>query len=232
MINVAICDDERIFREELRGLLEEYSKNTKLDMIINYFESGEQLLDCKEEFDLYFIDNIMVGIDGIETAKVLRTRKIDVPIVFLTNYKEAMQNAFTVRAYRYLIKEDYKSELYKCLDDYKKDHCVCVIINQDNNSYRVMRISSILHIASAHNGSELWTSEGIFDSVFSLNEWGDILDNNIFFRCHKNSIVNLGYIKKVENIIELTNDERVELSRRNKKKLKESLLKFISLYAR
>lgn len=233
MLHIALCDDDKTFSNDMGILLKQYWNDANIDYGIQSFASGEELIACKEEFDLYFIDYIMNGLNGIETAKQLRNNGITSPIVFLTNYREAIQEAFTVRAYRYLMKENYRTELLKCLEDFQSDYCTCEIISLDKNKgFYVVYTRNIQYITSSHNGTELWTIDGLFKSSRSLNEWYGSLDKSMFFRSHKNSIVNLGYIKKVEGIIELTNGEHVELSRRNRKGLKEALLKYINTYSR
>jgi two-component system, LytTR family, response regulator LytT len=233
VINIAICDDELIFRNEISKTLNKYSKEFKIEIHIQSFESGERLLSSNNRFDLYFLDYIMNGINGIETAKTLRDRKVKAPIVYMTFYKEAMQDAFKVNAFRYIFKENNEEELYHCMDDYIAEYCTYEQIKVDTqNGYRIIPCNNIQFITSAHNGSELWTSEGLYQSMNSLNDWVDMLDHTIFFRSHKNSIVNLSYINRVDKVIELTNGERVEISRRKKKSLQESLTNYISKYTR
>jgi DNA-binding LytR/AlgR family response regulator len=232
-LNIAICDDEVLFRREIYDMLKTYEINNEVHLTVSCFKSGEQLINCEKEFDLYFIDYVMKSINGIRTAKILREKGIKSPIVFLTNYKEAMQEAFVVKAYRYIIKENFKVDLYKCINDYIKEYYTYSKIKVNcEGGYIIIKTINILYIMSAHNGTELGTLDGIYKSMTSLNEWENSLDNSIFFRCHKNSIVNLSYIKKVTNTIELINGERVELSRRNRKKLIDSLLNYFDRHER
>jgi two-component system LytT family response regulator len=232
MIKIAVCDDERIFRDEISRILKTYSQEMNAKLEVECFVSGEALLQSTVEYDLYFLDYYMTGINGMDTAWLLRNRGIKAQIVFLTYHKEAMQEAFKVKAFRYLIKDSNKEELYHCIDDFINDCCSYEKIKVNGiEGYMIINSKNIQYITASHNGSEVWTEDGSYHSCYSLNEWELRLDRRSFFRSHKNSIVNLGFINKVDSIIELTSGERVELSRRSKLKLQSAMVNYISKYA-
>lgn len=58
MIRIAICDDEKYFREKIGRLLREYSLEQKFDINVESFASGEEFLafEKKEMFDAIFLD--------------------------------------------------------------------------------------------------------------------------------------------------------------------------------
>ena len=65
---VAVCDDEKIFIDDVVAKLNEQSE----DCEIVSFLSGEELLNSTLDFNIVFLDIEMTGIDGINTAFSLR----------------------------------------------------------------------------------------------------------------------------------------------------------------
>ena len=69
-LNIAICDDEKIIREQIKELTEK----EKSELCMELYETGDALLASRKQFDIVFLDIQMEGTDGIETAKMLRQR--------------------------------------------------------------------------------------------------------------------------------------------------------------
>ena len=67
-LNIAICDDEEIIREQIKELTEK----EKSGLCMELYETGDALLASGKQFDIVFLDIQMEGTDGIETAKRLR----------------------------------------------------------------------------------------------------------------------------------------------------------------
>ena len=69
-LNIAICDDEEIIREQIKELIEKEIPG----ICAGLYETGDALLAAGKQFDIVFLDIQMEGTDGIETAKMLRQR--------------------------------------------------------------------------------------------------------------------------------------------------------------
>ena len=72
-LNIAICDDEKVIREQIKELAEKEMP----DVCAGLYETGDALLAAGKQFDIVFLDIQMEGTDGIETAKRLRQRDED-----------------------------------------------------------------------------------------------------------------------------------------------------------
>ena len=76
MLQIAICDDEKFYREKLKALLEKYLKKHNMPYSLHTFLSGEKFLEqCENsvKFDIVFLDISMERIDGIQTAMRIRS---------------------------------------------------------------------------------------------------------------------------------------------------------------
>ena len=74
MIRVALCDDDPVMREKMASLWKEAASEFQVMAELAAFPSGEALLSSPVDFDLLFLDVEMEGMNGIETARVLRRR--------------------------------------------------------------------------------------------------------------------------------------------------------------
>lgn len=69
LMNIAICDDDKSFRDLLEKHLRNYFNDRNISLNIFQFPSGEKLLENQLLFDLVFLDVEMGNINGIDTVK-------------------------------------------------------------------------------------------------------------------------------------------------------------------
>ena len=80
-LNIAICDDEKVIREQIKELAEK-----EMPCVCDgLYETGDALLAAGKQFDIVFLDIQMEGTDGIETAKRLRQRD-GTPVLLYEKY--------------------------------------------------------------------------------------------------------------------------------------------------
>ena len=89
---IAICDDESIFRKELRSIIFKYKAMHQLHIDVYEYPSGEALLASRKHFDIVFLDYQMSGMDGMETARTLREKNYLCSIVFVTAFPILCKN--------------------------------------------------------------------------------------------------------------------------------------------
>lgn len=101
-VRVLIADDEPLARERLRLLLGEHLHV----QVVGEAENGEQVLQlCEQQQpDLVLLDIAMPGVDGLETARLLRQRPQPPAVVFCTAYDQHALSAFDAAALDYLMK--------------------------------------------------------------------------------------------------------------------------------
>lgn len=89
-MKLAICDDEVLQQDILTAALSAY--RTPAGDLIQYdiYHNGLDLLDSlhTQQYDAIFLDILMPGFTGMETAKEIRTFDQNVAIVFLTSSPE------------------------------------------------------------------------------------------------------------------------------------------------
>lgn len=121
MFRVAICDDEKDFLFQEKELISNYMQASGYQCEIELFTSGTQLMEKGSDvgrYDIIFLDVNMENLDGIETAKQIRTYTTKPYIVFLTAFVSYALEGYKVDAIRYLLKDDkmLEKELEECID--------------------------------------------------------------------------------------------------------------------
>ena len=99
-MRIAICDDE----VSIVQILEEKIKKLLPDAVIDKYLSGDELIASGSKPDILFLDIQMPGMDGMETAKMLRQDNEDMILIFVTAAEEYVFQAFDVGAFHYLVK--------------------------------------------------------------------------------------------------------------------------------
>ena len=199
-----IVDDEELAREDLKVLLKDFSEIK----IIGESETVEETkaLIKKLDPDLIFLDIQMPGKSGFD---LLEEIQIKAKIIFVTAYDEYAIRAFEVNAKDYLLKPVNKERLSLAIERLKTeqesedDSQTKLEINDSiflmvNNHYQFVKIGSIIKITSAGNYSEIYTSSKLKGLVLkSLKDW-EVRLPNCFVRIHRNAIINLEYVDRVE----------------------------------
>ena len=118
-LRVAICDDEKYFREEIKRLVEQYLKEKKIIFCIDLFTSGLEFCSDDnnlQQYDIIFLDIGMKEMNGMETAYAIREKNQNVDIVFITIMMDYALEGYRVDAVRYILKDDLESLLPECMD--------------------------------------------------------------------------------------------------------------------
>lgn len=119
MLRIGICDDSAEARLALRAAVSRLLERRGVEHTIFEFSSGEGLCGWLQkhagELDLVFLDIEMGGMDGMETAKALRTADEGLLIVFVTGYSDYVFDGYTVGALGYLMKPPQAAQLEETL---------------------------------------------------------------------------------------------------------------------
>ena len=120
MLNIAVCDDEKLWLENTVGLLNDYyTVHNEITVKIQAFQSAYDLVESVEEnagFDLYILDVMMPEMTGIQVGTKLRAAEKRGLIIYLTTSKDFALDAYSVQPFHYLIKPVEKECLFAVLD--------------------------------------------------------------------------------------------------------------------
>lgn len=230
-IKILICDDEPILCKKTQEVIKSIDPNIDTDTCY----LGESVIDIADKYDIIFLDIDMPGMNGMETASLLRRRGVSSYIVFLTSHSEFMPEAFEVRAYRFLTKPLDANKVSKMIDEIKLEMSSRhkVIIKTGDREY-VLSSDEIVYLAAYGDGTYIYTTHDVIDSSKSLKHWAEVLSDKQFFYVHKSYIVSYAYISELGKMsVKLRNvKEEIPVSRRKHKEFREKYISYITTCAR
>ena len=119
-MQIALCDDEEIYHEKIQNLIRQYKLiHSDRTFSLSSFSSGRELLNHVDEyggFDLYILDCIMPGMNGIELGSALRRRDDAGILLYLTTSPDFALDSYRVDAFDYLLKPVDRDLFFKSLD--------------------------------------------------------------------------------------------------------------------
>lgn len=107
MINVGICDDDLIFATKIETMLIKISKSQLIEMNIEVYSDGCELwndIQNRNTFDLLYLDIEMLQVNGIDVARKIREKDMDVIIIYISSYENYFIQLFEVEPFRFIKK--------------------------------------------------------------------------------------------------------------------------------
>lgn len=231
MLQLAVCDDEKVFRSDLRKILGTELELCGIDYHISEFTSGEELIAGLEKADcqILFLDIEMKGIDGVEAARRLRETKRQMEIVFVTSYADFVFQGYEVRALNYILKP-YESEkiaavLHTALEALDIEAEKYYVIDQRGGSIRVP-LSSVKYFSSDRRTVHAVTTEQEYTFYEKLSDLETELPDT-FVRIHNRYLVHLKYLDAVRQNTAVVDGEELPVSRSCKSGLSIAFAKYM-----
>jgi len=222
MTSITICDDSIIETDQILLLMKDFSyKNMQFS--IQIFNSSLDLMKSVDSgiiSDIYLLDIVMPGLSGIDIGTLIRQKRDDVCIIFITNSTEYALNAYKISALQYLIKPVRKTELYKSLNKaiqfYEKIDRTYILDTPDGKI--PIKYKDIIFIEISNHVLNFHTLAGIINSkyirVSFTSALHKILNYPSFIQSHRAYIINMEHVKKMgKKFFIMTNSNRIPISK-------------------
>ena len=238
MQKAIIIDDERLARNELKKLLQEFPEIEVIGEAANANEGIEKIESLNP--DLIFLDIQMPGKSGFDMLTQIERAP---HVIFVTAYDEYALKAFEVNALDYLMKPVEPKRLADALLKVRqKDEEELLSYNnrgllhendqvfvKDGERCWFVKLSDVRLFESVGNYAKVFFGTNKPLILKSLNALEERLDDKVFFRANRKHIINLRMIDKIEPyfngglLLDLTGGEKIEVSRRQAVKFKEMM---------
>jgi two-component system, LytTR family, response regulator len=237
-----IIDDERLARNELRKLLQDFPDVEIVAEAANANEGVEKIEELNP--DIIFLDIQMPGKTGFDMLNELDRAP---HVVFVTAYDDYAIKAFEVNALDYILKPVDPKRLQDALQKVElvedKERIAAgnsairtgvltendQVFVKDGERCWFVKLSEIRLFESVGNYAKVYFSTNKPLILKSLNALEERLDDKTFFRANRKHIINMRWIEKIEPyfngglLAELKGGEKVEVSRRQTVKFKEMM---------
>ncbi|MNK16420.1 Transcriptional regulatory protein YehT [compost metagenome] len=237
-IKTIIVEDSRLARNELKELIKRHLELEVIGEAENVDTAYAMINEMKPQ--LIFLDINMPGKDGFELLEMLD----DVPVtVFTTAFDEYAIKSFEYNALDYLLKpineKRFGDAVQKIKDKINSDEETQVanhnlteesqIFIKDGEKCWLVKISEIALFEIVGNYTRVYFRDCKPLIYKSLNQIEERLPQNTFFRANRQQIINLKYIKSVDNWFNgklkatMQNGVEIEISRRQSSLFKDML---------
>ncbi|MEZ0336058.1 MAG: LytR/AlgR family response regulator transcription factor [Gemmatimonadales bacterium] len=204
-LTALIVDDERLARQELRALLSVHPEVRVVGEAASVDEAVRHLV--REQPDVVFLDIQMPGESGFD---LFARAPVSSRVIFVTAHDAHALRAFDVNALDYLLKPVVPARLAESIGRLREQTATTpvaarrfeigdfVFLPIDGRS-RFIRVNQIVAVAAAGDATEVSTADGMRGRVpRSLKAWEERLPAKQFIRIHREAIVNLQFVDRIE----------------------------------
>lgn len=224
-MKIAVCDDEKIYRDEIEAVIRKYMFNTENDVDYEVFSEPAELLE-RDRFDLYILDYVMPQMNGVELAVKLREKFANsVTVCYLTSYETAAVDVINrnVEAQAFLVKPVKADELTALIDRFYKSSAKKRLVLKQGRSNVTVYTNDIIFVEAANKSSIIHFADKTEEFSYLFGElYEAFLEGKSFFKVHRSFAVNLSHVMKYDkNTITMDNGEKIPC-----KKMKEFIAAF------
>lgn len=226
-MRVAIVDDEKKWQEQI----EKYIRRSQIiePEEICCFDNGVDFVQTQKQFSLVFMDIEMPMLDGFTAIGNYKQKNNRTKFIITTTHTELSRKGYQVEAFRYIDKIHMEEEIKEALEAvakiFKQERRMD--INTEKYGMAKVKIKNIIYFETDKRKLVMHT---VNDSVVcneSIMDMWEKLKEEGFYLSHRSYLVNMKFIKELENTkIILKNDEEIFLSRRKYSDLKNKFMEY------
>jgi len=201
-MNIAVCDDQKECNAKLSHMLKRCLKQMDINCRITEYTSGAELSKAYAPglFDFVFLDVQMPSLNGLETAERIRSKDLNVDIVFVTNMSDQMYMGFNYNAKGFLVKdisqEQINTLMHRLITEMRRrdDVGIYPIKLKFNNGDVLLQLSEVLYFESRDKYVIAKTADGDFEFRKQLSVVEKDIDGKGFIRINRSLPVNASYV--------------------------------------
>ena len=217
-LRVLIADDDSGMRMILRRLIEKADGFT----LAGEASDGKQAIELAETLrpDVVFLDVEMPRLGGFGAAERIRAVDPDVVLVFVTNMAQYAIKGYEVDALDYVLKPvsygAFCTKLSRAIQRVQRRKGGQVALQLSGGGMQLLDTGDILYLETRNRMLYYHTATQEYAVRGSLAGAEKQLAAYHFARCNQCYLVNLQYVRGVENDFVQVGDARLEISRRQK----------------
>lgn len=228
-IDIVLVDDEQLQLDYMQKLIEQAADSLKIEVAIHQYLSGEAFLFALEDYpawNLAFLDIEMAKLNGMEVARIVREKALDLELVFATAYAEYAIEGYEVQALDYLLKPINVEKITRVLTRYLEElpeEAAYIIVDVAGQPSR-LNLDDVIYVEADGGEVMVVLEEKTLSIKMSLTEFEKLLDDR-FVSTHRSYLVNLQYVSRLlKKDVALHNGDMIPLSRRRAKDVQSAFI--------
>ena len=228
-LHVGICDDEPVMVNILEQMI--LQCNCHMEMKLYKFYSGKELLVSKDILDLVFLDIEMPELDGIETGKLLYRYQPNCVLIMATCREDRVKEAFVIHAFRFITKPYDMKEIKEALESFV-DHRIGMgkIDFYDHRRLITIAEREIDFVRTINSYVEGWIQNRFLRKDISLNMLEEQLDKRLFYRIHRQYLINFYCVKEFDSHYVYLTDFKLPVARSRRTDFLKRFMEFNARY--
>ena len=226
VLRLAVCDADEISRELVARVWKEECPG-EVDLRLNIFSDGQQLLEANQEadfsLDLLIMDVELPDINGWKLLQEVRKKRVSTEVIVQSRAEGTPIRLHRYRLEKYLQKPVTEEQMKMVAKAYyekyleKKESYIMVAIQ---GSYQPLPLKRVCYFESDIRKVRAVLTDRVIEFYMQLNDLANELKEKDggFFRCHQSYLVNKIYISSASpREIILKDGKRLPVSRRYQK---------------
>ena len=233
---VAVCDDDQAALGIIASSLKDIFAAHGIEASTSLFSSAVELSACMgtRRFDLLLLDIDMPELDGIEFARRLREQHDLVDIMYISNREDRVFDSLRMAPVGFIRKSRFLQDMSEVVGAYieqrRSRQRRSTVVLRDGDAVYPIKIVEIVYIEGQRK-QQMVHVEGRAEPIALSRTMADLeeeLSGEGFMRIHKGYLLNYRYVQLIDaGEAVLTTGERLPVSRRKEREVKERLLELV-----
>lgn len=229
-MKIAICDDEKVYADDIKQHIDTFSKENNIDFEQSIFNNSSDMLSSDIKFDIAILDVEMDNINGIKLGEELRKRNPHIILIYVTAHRKYLDDALNLNAVRFFEKPLDSQRFYRGLRDAIKriDNTSISFYLKDKKITERISAQDIIFVEIEKRKTKVVTRDKEYHSDHNMSFWRDNLTSTIFISPHKSYIINFNYVTAYErNRILLDDKYEVNIARNRQADFYQKFMRFM-----
>lgn len=240
MIKIAIIEDDIDCASELQAFITRYKIDNGLAIETKHFSTADEFLKVFSAglYQMIFLDIEMPGTNGMDAAKIIRTKDNQTLLFFVTNLSQYALESYEVQAFNFMVKpidyDNFVLKIDRAINRIKNisDQKIILTIREDSHSgytEKIVNASDIKYVEVYNHRITYHTIEGDFViREGSMKIVSEKLSPYGFFMCDQSYLVNLRFVTKVNKEDCFVGNDKIKISRRRRNEFLSAIAEYIS----
>lgn len=234
MYSIAVCDDDKDFAHMLLKTCGEIMSELGIPCRRNtYYSADDVLYACSRNvnIDLLILDIKLAEKNGIDLARELRERGINISIILISSDSSYLLDGYTVQPIYFLLKPFTREQLSKAIsvDLRRRMRNKTITVKCEKKQVKIVS-DSIYYLEVMDHTITIHTRSGEYATHSTLKQFLDMLPADQFCRCHNSYAVNLSFVSNISRTdgVALECSVKVPIGRKYYDELQQSFIKYVN----